>query len=91
MSRTMLAGLFLLILLVPAAAFSQWLGPHLDSQRWSNLRKHQQKMRRNSADQKKASAMDKAKANKATSKSKPNSSIAKPPASRIKRTSEPKA
>lgn len=30
---------------VPAPAEAQWLNPHLDSQRWNNLRKHQQRQR----------------------------------------------
>jgi hypothetical protein len=29
----------------PAPAEAQWLQPHLDSQRWSNLQKHQQRQR----------------------------------------------
>lgn len=29
----------------PAPAPAQWLQPHLDSQRWDNLRKHQQRQR----------------------------------------------
>lgn len=32
-------------LLLADAAYAQWLNPHLDSQRWSNLRKHQQRQR----------------------------------------------
>jgi len=30
---------------MPVALPAQWLNPHLDAQRWNNLRKHQQKIR----------------------------------------------
>ncbi|HKX89894.1 MAG TPA: hypothetical protein VJM13_11835 [Sphingopyxis sp.] len=36
-------------------AFAQWLEPHLDSQRWSNLRKHQQEQAKKAAEQRKRS------------------------------------
>lgn len=29
----------------PAPVTAQWLNPHLESQRWNNLRKHQQRQR----------------------------------------------
>lgn len=34
-------------------AQAQWLEPHLDSQRWANLRKHQQEQARKAAEQRK--------------------------------------
>ncbi|MBO9697970.1 MAG: hypothetical protein J7499_17390 [Sphingopyxis sp.] len=36
-------------------ARAQWLEPQLDSQRWSNLRKHQQEQARRAAEQRKRS------------------------------------
>lgn len=33
------------LLATPQPGFAQWLNPTLDSQRWDNLRKHQQRQR----------------------------------------------
>lgn len=46
MVRMTLSALIAFMLLAPAPTLAQWLGPHVDSQRWSNLRKHQQKVHR---------------------------------------------
>lgn len=54
MFRLIISAFFALILMAPDAAFAQWLGPHLDSQRWSRLRKHQQELRRKSQEKQRA-------------------------------------
>ena len=57
-----LSALVLLILLAPAPALTQWLGPHLDAQRSGNLRKHQQRIHsRNAGSEDKTTSKDKAK------------------------------
>lgn len=54
MFRLIISAFVALILMAPDAAFAQWLGPHLDSQRWSRLRKHQQELRRKSQEKQRA-------------------------------------
>lgn len=48
------------LLFVDIAA-AQWLEPQLDSQRWANLRKHQQEQARKAAEQRKHGRPDDAK------------------------------
>jgi Ni/Co efflux regulator RcnB len=49
MPTMILSALFVALLATPMASSAQWLNPHLDNQRWSNLRKHQQKLRQQNA------------------------------------------
>ncbi len=55
MKRQLLtASLAGMALCVTDVAYAQWLGPHLDAQRWNNVRKHQQKQRAQAAERHKA-------------------------------------
>lgn len=51
--KLLLAAMVGSSLLVADAAYAQWLDPALDSQRWSNLRKHQQRQREKAQQQQK--------------------------------------
>lgn len=53
--KILLAALTGSSLLLSDAASAQWLDPTLDSQRWSNLRKHQQRQREKALQQQRQS------------------------------------
>ena len=52
--RLGILALSLALLNAPAPAAAQFLGPHLDAQRYDNLRRHQQRIAKKRAEQRRA-------------------------------------